>query len=232
MLQAYREHIFDRHWARSTLNNSAFAITAYHKMIGDVVEIPVLVRNDTLPSYFTEEEIARIFAVINNLKHLCMFQVLFCACLRSSELCNLDISDIDINNLSVRIVEGKGGRDGYAFLNHECARNLKLYLSVRPPFEIDGREPLFYTEYQKRWRRGALYTVFERYKTKAGIEKKGGLHVFGRHSAATIMTSKGVPLNIVQKLLRHRDVRTTLRYAHVDKAVAREWHNKTMKLDY
>lgn len=231
ILQSYREHIFDQHWARSTLNNSAFAVTAYHKMIGETVEIPVLTRNETLPFYFTEDEIARIFGAINNLKHLCMFQVLFCASLRASELCNLDIPDIDINNLSIRVREGKGGRDGYAFLTHECAHNLKQYLSLRPPLKIDGREPLFYTEYQKRWKQRALYTIFSRYKAKAGIEKKGGVHVFGRHSSATIMTAKGVPLNIVQNLLRHKDVRTTLRYAHVDQTVAREWYNKTMRLE-
>jgi integrase/recombinase XerD len=231
LLQAYREYIFDQHWSRSTLNNSAFAITAYHRMIGETVKIPVLARNETLPFYFTEDEIARIFAVINNLKHLCMFQVLFCASLRASELCNLDIQDVDINNLSLRVREGKGGRDGYAFMTHECAHYLKRYLSIRPPLRIDSREPLFYTEYRHRWKRGALYTIFSRYKAKAGIEKKGGLHVFGRHSSATLMTAKGVPLNIVQNLLRHKDIKTTLRYAHVNQIVAREWYNKTMRFE-
>lgn len=231
ILQAYREHIFDQHWARSTLNNSAFAVTAYHKMIGEKVEIPILTRNETLPFYFTEEEITSFFSVIDNLKHLCMFQVLFYAALRASELCNLDDADLDIENLTIRIREGKGGRDGYAFLTHGCVRNLKQYLSIRPPLEIDGRQPLFFTEYGNRWKRGALYRIFGYYKVNAGIEKKGGLHVFGRHSAATLMTSRGVPLNIVQNLLRHKDVRSTLRYAHVDSAIAREWHNKTMRLN-
>jgi hypothetical protein len=39
ILQAYREQIFDQHWARSTLNNSAFATTAYHEMLGEKVKI-------------------------------------------------------------------------------------------------------------------------------------------------------------------------------------------------
>jgi len=122
-LQAYREHIFDKHWARSTLNNSAFAVTAYHKMLGEKVRIPILSRNDILPFYFDQDEIERIFSVINNLKHLCMFQVLFCGCLRASELCHLDDSDLDLDALRIRIREGKGGRDGYAFLTPECVHN-------------------------------------------------------------------------------------------------------------
>jgi integrase/recombinase XerD len=230
-LQDYREHIFDQHWARSTLNNSAFAVTAYHSMMGEEVKIPILTRNETLPFYFTEGEIVSFFSAIDNLKHLCIFQVLFYAALRASELCNLDDVDLDVENLTLRIREGKGGREGYAFLTPECARSLKQYLSIRPSLDIDGRQPLFFTEYGNRWRRGSLYLIFGYYKVTAGIEKKGGPHVFGRHSAATLMTSKGVPLNIVQNLLRHKDIRSTLRYAHVDSMVARDWHDRTMRLN-
>jgi integrase/recombinase XerD len=80
-------------------------------MLGEKVKIPILTRNETLPYYFTEDEIARIFATIRNLKHLCMFQVLFCACLRASELCGLDDADLDLDKLTIGIREGKGGRD-------------------------------------------------------------------------------------------------------------------------
>jgi integrase/recombinase XerD len=160
-----------------------------------------------------------------------MFQVLFCACLRASELCGLDDYDLDLDKLTLRIREGKGGRDGDAFLTDDCARYLKQYLSIRPQFEIDGRRPLFFTEYGNRWNRGGLSRVYGYYKAKARIEKKGGLHVFARHSAATLMTAKGVPLNIVQVLLRHKDVRSTLRYAHVNSTVARQWYNRAMRVD-
>jgi integrase/recombinase XerD len=77
---------------------------------------------------------------------------------------------------------------------------------------------------------GGLSRVYGYYKAKAGIEKKGGLQVFGRHSAATLMTARGYPY-IVQILLRHKDVRSTLRYAHVDSTIARRWYNGTMRLD-
>jgi integrase/recombinase XerD len=158
-----------------------------------------------------------------------MFQVLFFACLRASELCNLDDEDLDLKNLAVRVREGKGGRDGYGFITDECARYLKQYLSIRSSFRIDGRQPLFYSDFGNRYNRDSLYRIFFYIKERAGIEKKGGLHVFGRHSSATMMTAKGVPLNVVQALLRHKDVRSTLRYTHVDNAVARHWYNRTMK---
>jgi integrase/recombinase XerD len=201
-------------------------------MLGETIKIPILARNEIFPYYFSEDEIARFFSVIRNLKHLCIFQTLFSGCLRASELCNLDDADLDIETYTILIREGKGGRDGFAFLTEECARHMKQYLSIRPPFKIDGRQPLFYTDYGKRWRRGGLSKIYYDYKRAAKIEKKGGLHVFARHSPTTLMTAKGVPLNVVQKLLRHKDLRSTLRYAHVDSTVARQWYNKTMRLDF
>jgi integrase/recombinase XerD len=230
-LKMFREGLFDKHVARSTHNNYKFCITEYHRMLGETVEIPFLPRNEKLPHFFSEQEIDRFFASISNLKHLCMFQVLFYGCLRASELCNLDDGDLDLDNLTIRVREGKGGREGNAFITNECGRYLKQYLSIRPDLKVGDRQPLFYTDFGRRYDRDSLYRVFCYCKERAGIEKEGGLHVFGRHSSATLMTAKGVPLNIVQTLLRHRDVRSTLRYAHVDNAIARQWYNKTMRLE-
>ncbi len=230
-LKSFREGLFDRQVARSTHNNYKFCITEYHKMLGEKVDIPFLPRNEKLPHFFSEQEVTRIFLSIHNLKHLCMFQVLFYGCLRASELCDLDDDDLDLKSLTIRIREGKGGREGYGFITDECARYLKQYLSIRPSLEIDGRQPLFYTDFGGRYDKDSLYRIFCYCKERAGIEKKGGLHVFGRHSPATLMTAKGVPLNVVQALLRHKDVRSTLRYAHVNDAIARQWYNKTMRLE-
>jgi len=108
---------------------------------------------------------------------------------------------------------------------------LKEYLAIRPPFEIDGRQPLFYTDFWQRWNRDSLYKIFCYCKDSAGIKTIGGVHVLGRHSSATLITAKGVPLNVIQVLLRHKDVRSTLRYAHVDNAIARQWYNRTMRLE-
>lgn len=68
--------------------------------------------------------------------------------------------------------------------------------------------------------------MFMSYKRKAGIEKKGGLHVFSRHTTATILIAKGCDIRIVQELLRHNDIRTTLRYAHVSDKTKRESYEK------
>jgi integrase/recombinase XerD len=102
-----------------------------------------------LPYYFTEEEVILIFGVCHNLKHLAMLQTLFYGCLRASELCNLDDEDLDLKKATIRIREGKGGRDGIAHLSPSCINTLVKYLQVRPHLEIDGRTPLFFTDFAK-----------------------------------------------------------------------------------
>lgn len=226
----FKEILQDKRLARSTLNNYSFAISKYHEMLGEEVSFPFLKRNDELPYYFGEDDVQKIFDCCTNLKHYAMLQTLFYGCLRASEVCNLDDQDIDLKTLTLQIRGGKGGRDGIAFLSNECAKALKCYLEVRPALEIDDRLPLFYTDFGKRWDRRDVNRMFTYYKKKAGIEKAGGVHVFARHTAATILVANGCDIRLVKELLRHRDIRTTLRYAHVADKTLRERYNQCLTL--
>jgi integrase/recombinase XerD len=226
----YRQTLFDRSLARSTINNYSFAIAHYHKMIGGSVDLPFLKRNDEIPYYFDQGDILRIFSACGNIKHLAMLKTLFYGSLRSSELCNLDDSDVDLKALILRIRNGKGGKDGMVLISNDCACILKKYLAMRPSLEINGHQPLFYTDYGRRWDRRDVHRMFVTYKKRAGIEKQGGVHVFARHSSATIMVANGCDIRIVKDLLRHEDIRTTLRYAHVSDKTKRERYEQCLTL--
>jgi site-specific recombinase XerD len=101
-----------------------------------------------------------------------------------------------------------------ADLHPECIKNLKQYLAIRPAIKIDGETPLFYTHTGKRWQRTEVSRLFGNYKKLANISKPGGLHVFGRHTPATIMLKNGCDIMTVKDLLRHKDITTTARYLH------------------
>jgi len=62
------------------------------------------------------------------------------------------------------------------------------------------------------------------------LAKPGGLHVFSRHTPATLMVAHGCDIFIVQKILRHNDIKTTLRYAHVNDKTQREAYEKFLTL--
>jgi integrase/recombinase XerD len=227
---AFREMLLSKKLSRSSVNNYSFAIKCYYRTIGEEISFPFLNRNNNLPYYFDEDDVLRIFSTCHNLKHYAMLQTLFYGCLRASELCNLDDGDLDLKALTIRVREGKGGKDGVVMISTECATTLKRYLEVRPPLEVNGHYPLFYTDFGRRWDRKDLYRMFMTYKDKAGIKKHGGLHVFSRHTSATIMVANGCDIRIVQEILRHRDIRTTLRYAHVSDKTKRGMYENCLTL--
>ena len=69
---------------------------------------------------------------------------------------------------------------------------------MRPPLEIEGRKPLFFTDFGRRWGRRDVSRMFAYYKKTAGIEKAGGDHVFSRHTVATILVANGCDLRLVK----------------------------------
>ena len=231
-VQEFLDDLHSRKLAGSTIDNYITSIKKYHQMLGKEISIPYLKRSEGIPYYFDEEDVIKIFCVIHNIKHLAMLNVLFFGCLRASELTNLDDEDIDLGSMTLRIRDGKGGRSGMVPLSNECIAVLKDYLHIRPPLEIDGRKPLFYTDHGKRWDRKDLYRMFIIYKNKSNIQKAGGLHVFSRHTTATLMIANGCDIRIVKEILRHRDIRTTLRYAHVANKTLRERYDQCLTLNY
>jgi len=200
-------------------------------MCGEQFEFPILRVNNAIPYFFTEEEVHRIFdAASRNIKHLAMLQTLFYGCLRASELCSLEDKDIDLKNLTIRVRHGKGDKEGIVFITPQCAKTLKRYLEARPDFYIDDIQYLFFTDYGKPWNRIALHRMFILTKKRARIERPGGLHVFGRHSPATIMIAHGADVRVVQTILRHNDIKTTLRYAHVSDSTKRVMYDKFLAI--
>jgi len=227
----FRESLLERNLSRSSINNYTFAILNYHKMLGDPIDLPLMKRNDEIPYFFDEFDVLSILgASAGNIKHFTMLQTIFFCCLRASEMCNLDDEDVDLRSLTLRIRQGKGGVDGLVPISNECATTLRRYLQVRPSLEVDGKRPLFFTDFGRRWDRKDVHRMFIRYKRHAGIEKRGGLHVFGRHSPASIMIKNGCDILTVKELLRHRDITTTARYLHVANETLRLKHDRFLRL--
>ncbi len=227
----FLEYLHDHHQSGNSVNNYINAIKAYYRMLGQpLTDLKHVRKPEGIPYYFDEDDIRKIFGVIKNLKHKSMLTLMFYTCLRATELCSLDVEDIDLQKLTLRIREGKGGREGIVGFSNDCAVVMREYLAFRPALEIDGRNPLFYTDYGIRWDRGILHRMFTKYKKKAGIQKKGGLHVFGRHTPATMMVANGCDIRIIKEILRHKSIMTTMRYAHVSDKTVREASDKYLKL--
>lgn len=226
----FRDDMLDRHLSRSSLNNAGFAIKKFYEMQGTEIAIPFLKANSHIPDFFREDEVRRIFGACHNLKHLAMLNVLFYACLRASELCELDLPDVDLGRMTIRVRQGKGGKDGTTFIQEDCARILRMYLERRPDIAVDGRKPLFFTDSGQRFDRKMVYAMFSKVKRRAQIERSGGLHVFARHTPASLMIAKGADIRVIQQILRHKSITTTVKYTHISNETTRNWYERTLKL--
>ncbi len=142
----------------------------------------------------------------------------------------IDDADVDLKALTIHIRGGKGGKDALVYITDDCAKTLRRYLEVRAPLEIDGRRPLFYTDFGGRWERRGVYRMFMYYKKRAGIEKHGGVHVFSRHSVGSLLVKRGCDIVTIKELMRHSDVHTTMRYLHVADSTKREKYEKYINI--
>jgi len=228
--QQYRDSLMDRNLSRSSVNNCCFAIKNYHKMLGQDVKFPFLKRTNTIPYYFTADEVCRIFDQVNNIKHLAMFKAAFYGCLRASELCNLDLEDLDLDRLALKVRDGKGGKAAIVYLSEDAAETLHDYLAIRPALNIDRQNPLFFTDFGSWYDRKDIYRLVIYYKRRAGITKKGGAHVLFRHTPASLMVQNGCDLLTIQQVMRHNDIQTTMRYLHLADEAKRSKYDKFLKL--
>ncbi len=112
----------------------------------------------------------------------------------------------------------------------EIEQVLRNYLKIRPILEINREHPLFITDYCRRWNRAEVHAMFTKYKKKGEVSKPGGLHVFGRHTPASIMIKNGCDIMTIKEILRHKDIKTTARYLHIGDQTKRDKFEKYLTL--
>ena len=82
----------------------------------------------TLPVVLSREEVSSLIAATKNLKHQTALSVAYGAGLRASEVATLKVGDVDSTRMTLRIQQGKGGKDRYAMLSPVMLERLRTYL--------------------------------------------------------------------------------------------------------
>ena len=144
---------------------------------------------------------------------------------RVGEALSIKIADIDRLNMEIPII-GKGQKPRSLYLKPDTLYWIDRYLKIRK----SDNEYLFVTlKGNAKWQQTDVGRSFRLYKQKSGIGKHFVLHTL-RHTTATQLTLKGVPMNSVQHILGHSRLETTIRYyiGAVEKSLAKE----VMRDDY
>lgn len=197
-----------------TLHSRINAVKFYfEKVLGRekfFFEIPRPKKPLQLPNVLAISQVELLFSKLENLKHKTMLFLAYSAGLRVSEVVSLRVKDIHSARMVINIKGAKGKKDRMVILSQGILDLLrKYYISYKPKhwlFEGQINEEA----YSDR----SLQAVFHRAKRESRIIQDITFHSL-RHSYATHLHERGTDIRLIQELLGHNDIKTTLRYTHV-----------------
>jgi len=158
------------------------------------------------------------------LRDRAMFEVLYAAGLRVSELVGLKLGELSLTEGLVRVV-GKGSKERIVPLGEEARAWVERYLAGARPGLLAGRvaDAVFVTQRAAPMTRQMFWILVKRYAAKADIRAPLSPHGL-RHAFATHLLNHGADLRVVQLLLGHADISTTQIYTHVARARLKALH--------
>lgn len=192
----------------------------------ELLEGPKIARH--IPDVLTVEEIDRMIACVDLTKqegqrNRAILEVLYSCGLRVSELCQLKISNLYLDEGFIR-VEGKGNKERLVPISERAVKELQYWFAERVHIPI---KPGYEDHVFVSFRRGSgltrimVFYIVREQAELAGINKNISPHTF-RHSFATHLLEGGANLRAIQCMLGHESIATTEIYTHIDTARIRE----------
>ena len=179
-----------------------------------------------LPDILSVEEIDNLISAIDRStregqRNRAILETLYSCGLRVSELCNLKISDLYLNDGFIR-VEGKGSKQRLVPISPRAIEEIKNYFITRNEGLIKpGYEDfLFISKFGKNISR-IMFHIIKELADKIGLKKSISPHTF-RHSFATHLLEGGANLRAIQSMLGHESIGTTEIYTHIDRRKLRD----------
>jgi integrase/recombinase XerD len=185
-----------------------------------VIDLPQPDRK--LPEVLSINEIERIIASIdlstkNEQRNRAIIEMLYGCGLRVSELVGLCISDVDRQNMFIK-VRGKGNKERLVPIGTTALKQLSIYIDEIRIHIIPKKnyeDTVFLNNRGTKLTREMIFLIVKSLVADAGIEKNVSPHTF-RHSFATHLIQRGADIRIVQEMLGHESILTTEIYTHID----------------
>ena len=203
--------------SESFFKHTVYGLRAAYKVLNikdKRVYLPQIKAQRDLPIILNRVEVKQLLRAPKYLKHRLMLGFLYGCGLRSYELCNLKLSDVDTLRKTVFIPKKKGNLDRYLPLSDHLIRGLQDYFSEHKPQQYvftsqisrDGKEHPITTR--------AIQWLLKECRSKLTTDKKFTAHTL-RHSYATHLLEGGVHIMQLKSLLGHACLENTIKYLHV-----------------
>jgi site-specific recombinase XerD len=214
-VQDYLLHLSqERHLAWKSCNTIRHGLRFFYRVTLDrpatEFYLPCAKEPSKLPQILSHEELVRLFTVTTNRKHRALLMTTYAAGLRASEVTHLRVTDIDSARMCIRIEQGKGRKDRYVPLAPRLLAQLRAYWrEQRPPHWLFPGNRV-----DRPMTRPRAWQLYVKARERAGITKAGGLHTL-RHCFASHLLEAGTELVVIQRLMGHNSIRSTLVYLHL-----------------
>jgi integrase/recombinase XerD len=211
-------------------------LVATHKLLINPCEglVETCRANRKIGTTLTTDEVNALLAQPNlslktGIRDRAILEVLYSTAIRLDELTSLEIYHADLADKVIFIRKGKGSRQRVVPLGKTAAAYLKEYLEkIRSYYarKIPKQRRLFVNHFGRTMTPGSVRQMLRKYRLEAGIEKPVSPHTM-RRTCATHMLAAGADIRHVQKLLGHKELKTTQAYTKVMPVEVKQTHNHT-----
>lgn len=217
----------ERNWKSTTANNFRHVLMSFYgwayneKHISDnpMVRIKEVKGKKQARTPLTEEEIEQLRNAAS-VRDRAIIEVLLSTGCRINELTGLSRKDVDFRSGKAKVL-GKGNKERWVYFNRKAAMYLERYLDTRK----DDSPALFVSKNTKTAiTNDGVRNMLHKLGEQLGI-KKVHPHRF-RHTAATTALRRGMPIEMIQQVLGHEQINTTMIYAHSNVEEVQENHRK------
>ncbi|PBQ30661.1 tyrosine recombinase XerD [Sphingobacteriaceae bacterium] len=235
-LQGFVEWIAELGFSAATQSRIISGIKTFYKFLllenelkqspAELLETPKLRRK--LPEFLSTEEIDKMIGCVDRSspegeRNVAILETLYSCGLRVSELTNLKITDLHLDNDYIKIV-GKGNKERLVPIGKIAKKLISSYISqvrVHLPANSRSEDIVFLNRRGGQLSRVMVFYIIKDLAEKAGIKKSLSPHTF-RHSFATHLVEGGADLRAVQEMLGHESITTTEIYTHLDRQFLRD----------
>ena len=239
VVEGYLTLLYEKNEKKSTIGRKLTSLRVFYDYllkkgivsVNYFSEIKNPKKDKSLPKYVKDNDIDKMFLIPDTNKpygqrNLVIIRLLYATGVRVSELVNIKIKDIDVNDRTIRIL-GKGSKERVVVFGINTQSDLKKYLSDgRRQLNIKGNDYLFLNKDGNRLSSRYVRKIIDDIVVKASIKMHISPHML-RHTFATEMLNNGADLVSVKDLLGHESLNTTSIYTHLSDDKIREIYDKT-----
>lgn len=200
------------------------------KQVRSACDLKPAKKGRKLPRVLAADAFRKFYEAVDqadDVQHSLMLRLLFYTGVRVSELCNMQISDVDLEACQIRVNQGKGSKDRYVLFGKTFATALRTHIAAHPRSRY-----LFQTRRNSKFTTRRVQQIVKLYSDKAGVEATP--HTF-RHQAITWLTKhSGLADAELQLITGHARRETLAIYQHValDGELEQRYQEAMKKVDF